>query len=190
MSENRAGARRTLVLLALTCIIPVAAGYLALYGWRPATTVNYGDLLPLGAPTPLRLNEHDGRDFDLSQLRGKWLLVTIDSGACDDYCQEKLTYVRQLRLTQGKDSDRIERVWLITDEVRPASGFIPQFEGTRHLFANPRELTARFPASNTARDHIYVVDPQGNVILRFPRNPNTKGMIKDITRLLRVSRVG
>ena len=189
-SEKTASGKRTLLLLALVCVIPVVASYLAFYLWRPANTTNYGDLLPVTSLSQVTLKEADGRPFELSQLRGKWVLAMIDSGACNDRCREKLTYMRQLRLTQGKDMDRIERVWLISDAVRPITGFIPQFDGTRELFVAQSDVVAKFPAATTPTDHIYIIDPLGNLFMRFPRDPDTKGMVKDLTRLLRVSRVG
>ena len=66
----------------------------------------------------------------LSQLRGKWLLVSIDSGRCDESCNRKLLYMRQLRLTQGKNTDRVERVWLISDGAVPPAEVAKEYEGT------------------------------------------------------------
>jgi cytochrome oxidase Cu insertion factor (SCO1/SenC/PrrC family) len=183
-------ARRTLLLLALVCLAPVVAGYWLFYFSPPSRFINYGDLLTGSTVASVRWKQPDGSEFNFEQLHGKWLLVSIDSGNCDDHCREKLTFMRQLRLSQGKDSERIERVWLIDDAVRPQHGFMPQFDGTREIFTGDASTLDQFPAPHSRRAHIYVIDPLGNVMLRFPRNPEPKAMINDITRLLKVSRIG
>ena len=56
--------------------------------------------------------------------------------------------------------------------------------------AQGNELLAKLPAGASVRDHIYLVDPLGNVMLRYPRDPDPSRVKKDLTRLLKVSRIG
>ena len=101
---------RPLWLLAALCIAPVIASYTAYYFWRPEGHVNYGELLePRAMPDP-PLALVDGKPFRLSELRHKWVMVVAHPAQCGDYCQKELVYLRQVRLAQGKDADRIERV--------------------------------------------------------------------------------
>jgi len=160
------------------------------YFWKPGHTVNYGDLIgPLPLPdTALALD--DGVPFRFSQLKGKWALVSLDSGNCAAHCDEKLLYMRQLRLTQGKDAERIERVWLISDDVQPRAGMMARYPGTWLVRAAGAGLSGFFPAKRAAADHIYLIDPLGNLMLRFPRDPDPRRMIKDLARLLRASQIG
>ena len=177
------------LIVALTAA-PVAASYLFFYFWPPQHTVNYGDLIgPHPLPDPA-LALADGARFRLSQLRGKWALVSVDSGNCDARCNEKLLYMRQLRLTQGKNADRVERVWLISDDVPPRAESIVQYPGTWLVRARAPELLGRFPAKEAVSDHIYLVDPLGNLMMRFPRKPDPQLMIKDLARLLKASQIG
>src|SRR5262245_19900591 len=122
--------RVSLWLIIAVTAAPVAASYLLYYFWPPARTVNYGELLePRQLPdAPLALA--DGSPFRLSQLKGKWVLLSVDSGRCDAGCDRKLLYMRQLRLTQGKDMERVERVWLISDAAAPRPEAIAAYEGT------------------------------------------------------------
>jgi hypothetical protein len=184
--------RRKLVslwlIIALTTA-PVAASYLIYYFWPPARTVNHGELIE---PRPLphaTLVLPDGTPFDLAQLKGRWLLVTIDGSRCDAHCEQKLVYMRQLRLTQGKNSDRVERLWLLSDNGAPAAPEALLKDDLRLARAD-RVLLDAFPAPRSVTDHIYVIDPLGNLMMRFPRNPDPKLMIKDIARLLKASRIG
>ena len=180
----------TLWLLVALTVAPVAASYLLYYFWQPEGRVNYGRLIePRELPDP-SLELADGKPFRLSQLRGKWLLATWDSAGCDANCDKKLLYMRQLRLTQGKNSDRIERVWLVSDDSPLSAEMIAQYEGTWIVKARGTGLIDLFPPQGSARNHIYLIDPLGNLMLRFPRDPDPRLMIKDLARLLKASQIG
>ena len=157
-----------LLLVALVCAAPVVLGTAAyLLRWSPGQPSNYGELIP---PTPVPA---------LKDLRGQWVLVSFDASACDAHCERKLYYMRQVRRAQGKDMDRVERLWVLTDAGKPRGDILPGIEGTRFAAFAPEG----FPGNT--RDHIYLVDPLGNVMLRFPRDPDPSRMIKDLQRLLK-----
>jgi len=172
------------------CAVPVVAAWLAYFVWPPASRSNYGELIPPRALSDPELEASDGRSARLSALRGKWVLVQIDRADCDAACRRKLLYMRQLRLMQGKDSERIERVWLVLDEGPLDRALLRQFEGTRVLRAGRSALLGEFSPADALRDHIFLVDPAGNLMLRYPRDPDPNGMKRDLSRLLSVSRIG
>ena len=158
--------------VALVCAAPVVLGTAAyFFGWGTGASGNYGELI---APRPLSAPA-------LAPLRGKWVLVTFDAAACDAYCEKKLYYMRQVRRAQGKDMERVERLWALIDEAKPRADILPGIEGTRIAQLAPEG----FPGH--PRDHIYLVDPLGNLMLRFPRDPDPSKMIKDLQRLLKYS---
>jgi hypothetical protein len=172
--------RAKLALLAAAFALPVVLAALAyVFDWAPGTTANYGELVT--PPRPL-----GGPPFDA--LRGKWVLVSFDAAACDAYCERKLYFMRQVRRAQGKDQDRVERLWVLTDDGRPRAQLLAAIEGTR--VERNVALAARFPAAASHADHLYVVDPLGNLIMRYPRDPDPSRMLKDLQRLLRLSQVG
>lgn len=169
--------RVTLLLIAIACAAPVILATLAYYfEWTPGSTGNYGELIP---PRPVK-----GAPFE--KLRGKWIMVTFDPAACDASCEKKLYYVRQSRRAQGKEQLRVERLWLLTDGGQPRAELLGAIEGT-HL-ASAGEVAKAFPGEPTR--HIYLVDPLGNLMLRFPPDPEPKRIIKDLNRLLKYSRIG
>lgn len=183
--------RRTLVLVAAVCIAPFVLSFALYYFWQPAGRVNYGELIEgVVVPTGTLAAAGEGKPFDFAQLRGRWVFVTIDSGACDNYCQNKLWKMRQVRLTQGKYPERIERVWLLNDEQPVAAPVHKEYEGTWVALARDSAVVKAFPSQGAQRDHIYLVDPLGNVVLRYPKDADPSRMKKDINRLLRVSRIG
>lgn len=190
MSEEKANPKRSLIslwVLLAVCIAPVLASYIAFYFWPPSDHVNYGELLE---PRPLpdaRLTRADGTPFHSHQLKGKWVLAIADSGRCDAYCQEKLVYMRQVRLAQGKETERIERVWFITDDASPAPSLVAEHQGAWLLRAG-NDFLNLFPVEGSRADHIYVIDPLGNLMMRYPRNADPRRMLKDVARLLRHSK--
>jgi hypothetical protein len=181
--------RRELIGLALVCIAPVAASYFLYYGWQPSHFKNYGDLIPLAPVAALAPVPKAAPVDDLAALRGKWLLVMTDAGACEKSCRDKLWQLRQLRLTQGKEMDRIVRVWLVDDAaaLRPLDA---DYEGTVVLPRSRFPELANMPAPASPRDHLYVIDPIGNLMMRFPKDADLNRVKKDLIHLLKASQIG
>lgn len=172
----------------LVILSPVVASYfLHTFKIRPDSTVNYGELIEVKALQGAATNLSDNTIFRSRQLRGQWTLLTIDSGECDQHCQKKLYLMRQVRLAQHTEKDRVERVWLINDDIQPDAEIMHQYEGTRLVLAKGRTLLEEFPAVESQLDHIYVIDPMGNLMMRYPRDPEPKKMVDDIKRLLKLS---
>lgn len=187
--QRRRGRRVALVILAF-CAAPTVAAWFAYFVCQPQSRTNYGELIAPRALSDPVLRRPDDTVFRLSQLRGKWVLLQIDSAACGDGCREKLLYMRQARLAQGRDAERIERVWLLDDDATPDASLLREHEGLQVARA-PRGIFLReFPSSGNPAGYIYVVDPRGNLMLRFPGRPDAHRMLRDLARLLRASRIG
>jgi cytochrome oxidase Cu insertion factor (SCO1/SenC/PrrC family) len=190
MSEKAPRNRRSLWLIGALCVAPVVASYLAYYFLPPAGHTNYGELVNAPPLPDARLQLVDGTAFETSALRGKWILLMVDSARCPEACRRKLFTLRQLRLTQGREMERIERAWLISDDGAVAPQLADDFRGTRMLRAAGSGWLAALPAARPMTDYIYVIDPLGNVVLRYAQDAEPGRMIKDLTRLLKTSRIG
>lgn len=182
--------RREILLLALVCVAPIVASYLAYYVWRPDSFRNYGELIAPVAMPGLAPGDAVPSDPAVTQIRGHWAFVMVASGACDQPCREKLWQMRQLRLTQGKDADRVVRTWIVDDSVTPSASLLREFEGTLVLQETGKALLPRLPATGSVRDHLYLVDPLGNLMMRFPKDADPNRIKKDLSKLLSVSRIG
>ena len=185
--------RLKLLALLLVCASPVIASYTAYYLMPPAGRTNYGDLIQPQRPVPeLRLAATDGTPYRFSALLGQWVLVQIDEGACGKPCVDKLYALRQQRTMTGKNRERLDRVWLLTDATPPAPVLARDYEGTIVLRADPAELARLFPAEPGRRieDYLYAIDPLGHLMMRFPADGDPARIRKDLSRLLRASRVG
>ena len=188
--ERRRRGRIKALGIFVVCLVPFLAAYVLYYFWTPASRMNYGDLLPVHALPGILGTRPGGAALTAADLRGRWVLVHADTGACGDACQRKLYKLRQVRLAQGKNFERVERVWLLLDDA-PPSGADPQlFDGVFVVRPKDRAALAVFPAASDVRDHIYLVDPLGNVMLRYPKDADPTRMVKDLQRLLKVSQIG
>lgn len=181
---------RTLWLVAAVCIAPFVASFIAYYFYQPEGRINYGTLMDARQLPRTSMTLTDGGAFTLKQLEGKWLFVVVDDATCDEYCEKKLWQIRQVRKTQGKYPERIERVWLITGQGDPAQRLRAEFDGTWLVKAAGSKVLDALPVEGTLRDHIYLVDPLGNLVLRYPRDADPSRMRKDLERLLKISRIG
>jgi cytochrome oxidase Cu insertion factor (SCO1/SenC/PrrC family) len=190
---QRRSQRLKLMAILLVCAAPVIASYLAYYVMPPLGRTNFGDLIEPQRPIPdLRLSAPDGAAFKFESLRGRWVLLQFDSGQCDPACVDKLYALRQQRTMTGKDRERIERVWLIGDAAAPPDVLASDYAGTIALRVDPAELGAVFPveAGRRLQDYLYVIDPLGNLMMRFPATGEPARIRKDLGRLLKASRVG
>jgi cytochrome oxidase Cu insertion factor (SCO1/SenC/PrrC family) len=184
-----------LALLALVCAAPVVASFLAYYVFKPTGgTTNYGALIEPQRPIPdsLVVTDAAGKPLKLASLRGRWLMISVDGSACDRACVTKLYFMRQVRATQGPERERIVTVWLRTDGGAVADIIKHAYPDTDMLVADPAAVAAWLPADAGTRDtdHIYVVDPNGNLMMRFPKDPDPTKIKVDVTKLLKWSSIG
>lgn len=170
------------------CALPFAAALVAYFLFPPSGRTNYGELVEPKAMPPVRLERLDGRAFALADLKGRWVLLQVDAPECAQSCQAKLFNMRQSRLAQGDNADRIERVWLVTGDRAPPAELARLYDGAVVARTTP-ELVGALPGAE-ARDYIYLIDPRGNLMLRFPKDADPKRMIKDLQRLLKYSSTG
>lgn len=186
MSRLKTNRIRLLLIIGLF-LLPLAASYLAYYVWQPTARKNYGELV---RQVDVRVSGVglDGKPMDTARLKGKWVMVYVGGGACPKTCRDLLYYMRQARTSQGKEMDRIERLWLLTDEAVPAAGLQARHVGLHYLRPEVSPV-AQFSGSETGA-RLYLIDPLGHLMMRWPQNPDPGRMIKDIRLLLKASQIG
>jgi len=191
-ARTRSGRLMMLIVL-IICTLPVIASYLTYYVIRPEGRRHYGELIQPQRPLPaLVARDLDGRPHELTELKGQWLLLTVGAAACDEACGQRLYWQRQLRESLGKEKERMDRVWLITDDGQVPAALLPALHDAVLWRVAPDDL-ARWlqPAAGHAlQDHLYLVDPLGNWMLRFPAPMDLQGAgraKRDLDRLLRAA---
>jgi hypothetical protein len=192
-SQGVAGGRWKLLGILVLCSLPVLATYLAYFVVRPQGHASLGELIspvrPIGAQVGLELT---GAVRPLASLKGQWLLVSVASGSCDQDCQQRLFLQRQLRETLGKGKERVDWVWLINDDAPVAPSMHKPLADAIVLRVEPSTLDHWLGASaeRPYSEFLFVVDPLGNAMMRFPARFDGAGAAKarrDLDRLLRAS---
>ena len=187
--------RWILLLLAIVCAAPIAVSYFMYYVVKPSGgSTSYGTLVEPQRPIPesLVVTGEDGKPLKLDTLRGHWLLISVDDTACDKACVTKLYFMRQIRAAQGPERERVVEVWLRTGAGNVADVIQKAYPDTNMLLADPAQVSAWLPTANGTKvtDHIYMVDPNGNLMMRFPKDPNPSKIKGDVTKLLKWSSIG
>jgi len=193
--QRRAGSGRgKLLLILLACAAPVIASYLTYYVIRPEGRSNYATLIDPARemPAALPLIDLQGHAVSPATLRGQWLIVVAGPAACNTDCEKRLFAQRQLREMTGRERDRIDKVWLVTDSapVKP--------ELLAALAATPATQVLRVPAvdlgawlagapGESLDSHLYLVDPMGRWMMRAPAQLDPAKFKRDIDRVLRAS---
>jgi hypothetical protein len=190
----RRNGRLKLFVLLLVCAAPIIASYVTYYIIKPSGRTNYGAFIDQRShPMPkLASTTLDGRPETLENYAGKWIMVKVGGGACDEACTKQLFAMRQLRTMQGKNMDRVERVWLITDKEPVDTMLIRQYDDMHMLRVSPEQLAKWLPveAGTRLEDHIFLVDPRSNLMMRFPKDPDPRKVHKDLSKLLKASAIG
>jgi hypothetical protein len=196
--EKASGAAATagrlrMLLILLVCAAPVIASYFTYYVIRPEGRRNFGDLIDPQRPLPAAQGVTlEGRAQPLSLLKDQWLLVSVAGGACDERCQAHLYLQRQLRESLGREKDRVDWVWLISDEAPVAQALMPALKDATVLRVPAAVLSSWLEpaAGRQLTDHLFVIDPMGHWMMRMPAGlaVDSAGKAKrDLERLLRAS---
>lgn len=178
--------RRTIVLVALAVAAPVLLSYAAYYLFPRTAFTNYGELLPTKPIADIAGTRSDGAAWRLADQKGRWTLVVATSGSCDSPCARALYAMRQARTIQGREMDRVDRVWLVTDATPPAPALLADHPGLVVVRVDAAAARA-LPRGSGA---IHLVDPLGNQVLAWPADPDIKRLANDLSRLLKASRIG
>lgn len=193
--------RLQMLALAALFFVPLALAFWLYYGphaWRPGRSANQGDLIDPPRPLPeFDLAVAGGSPADAHWLRGKWTMLYIGDGACDERCRQALYLTRQSRIALNRDADRVRRVF-----VTYGSAYDYDFVEREHPDLvvvmlggqDGRDLLARLPVYGDGppgtAGRIYLVDPLGNLMMSYPANAPDKALLKDLERLLRLSHIG
>ena len=197
-----------MLVVLLVCAAPVVASYVTYFFIRPQGRTNYSELISPARPMPagLALKDLKGGAVSTASLRGQWLLVVVSHGACDARCERLLWLQRQLHETLGKEKDRVDKLWLVDDGAVPrretllaaiaapatsasATAPVAGFAPTQVLTVGRTELASWLEpaAGQSLGDHLYIVDPQGDWMMRAPADPDPARLKRDVEKLLRAS---
>jgi cytochrome oxidase Cu insertion factor (SCO1/SenC/PrrC family) len=175
-----------LALIGAITLAPVVASYAVYYFAPRSAGANYGTLLATAPAPELAGRSGAGAPFRLGDLKGRWVLVVGAAGRCDDACARSLYATRQARTMQGREQERIVRVLLLGGDAAPDAALLAENPGLEVAHVAPEAL-ARLPGGAAA---IVLIDPLGNLVLRYPADADAKGLARDLGRVLKASGIG
>ena len=197
--------RITILLVFLTCALPIAAAFYLYFFDKPEGTNNYGTILDPQVDVSTDVFKNiNGDDFTMQQVADKWVLIQVINSNCDEVCQNTMYFQRQSRASKGKEQGRNERVVFVTDDGPLETLLLRQFPDVHFVRASEDQLKSWLPLEQgivgnkgsadigTVRDHVFVADPLGHVMMRFPPNNTLQfdKFRKDVSRLLWASNIG
>jgi hypothetical protein len=188
------------VLIFLMFLVPLVTAVLLQperFGSDPVNTVNRGDLVD--PPVPLDLNRvmTTGGTPAVDIAAGRWLVLHLLSNPCDERCQSVMTDLRQIHIGTGRHRDEVALLLIgSTDYAKTAASIYDGFH-----FAETGELgfaaslTAAYGASGgrplDSGDGVigstFIVDPEGNLMLRYAPGYDRADLNKDLKKLLKWS---
>jgi len=191
--------RRILIGLALMFFAPLGLSFYLYYGkgWRPGGRVNAGELIEPARPLPplaLPLLGSGAGETDAQFLKGKWTLLYVQHGRCDDECRRHLYDTRQVRLALDREMNRVQRVFIGDSDCCDIKELKTAHPDLIAIRASPADeplldlLPVRTGAVNSHR--VVLIDPLGNAMLFYAPEVKSKGMLEDMKRLLRLSSIG
>ena len=158
---------------------------------------NYGTLIsPVRQVNDIPLKKLDNSDFKLSELRGAWVMVSIGQSSCQKSCQDNLYKMRQIRKAVGEDRSRINRVFMLTDKsnIQSFNELLTHYSKMEVIIPtgdNYKQLISGFSINDeSAEDGIFIIDPLGNYMMAYPKDADAEEILKDVRRLLKVSKIG
>ena len=193
LRRTRNGRLKMLAVLAV-CAAPVIASYFTYFVIRPDGRNNYSELIVPSRelPAALPLKDLAGQPVPAASLRGQWLLVVVSDAACNAVCEKYLYLQRQLRETLGREKERVDKLWLITDAGVPRPAVLQAIEqnAPATVLRVPRAALSAWlvpSAGQTLEAQLYLVDPMGQWMMRTPVDPDPAKLKRDLERLLRAS---
>lgn len=160
---------------------------------------SHGDLYdPLVSLPDVPLDDpYTDKNADAS-LHGKWSLLYVSAGRCGETCVHNLYSMRQIRLAVSRYARNLQRVWMTDlDDQSVLTDVLSDYKGTLILPMDtgkpplPLEKFAMPPIAEPLQaDCLYVIDPRGNLVLRYRAGADPEGVISDLTRLLKSSEIG
>ena len=180
-------ARLYVLLIFFACAAPVALSFLTYYVWKPEKLMNYGELLQSGSPTTASsAAAHAATSNPGNPYPGKWVMLLIDEPSCPASCEKRLYAMRQTVRAMEMKKDKLAQVWIISPAGAPKAELLAQYPNT-DLLVHDLAWLPKLPEPNVGR--IFLLDPNGVPVLRYPEDPDVKRMMKDLGRLLDVKRM-
>ena len=175
----------------LVCAAPIIAAFVVYFYFKPTGNSQTGELvLPQRPAVTLGAQLLTGEPFEFAQRKGQWSMVIAGPSACAAQCQAQLYNMRQIRTSTGKNRERVERVWLVTDAGPIDAALLNQHPGLLVArVAAPSLVPWLSPAVEQLAGRLWLVDMRGNLMMQYAPGADPKGIRRDVGKLLYINKV-
>jgi cytochrome oxidase Cu insertion factor (SCO1/SenC/PrrC family) len=195
--RSQTRSRLTLLLIVALFVAPLLAAiwlYQRVQDEGVWDTVNHGRLIRPAQPLEgVELSDIDGDPVTGEDLRERWTLLFIPGSPCEAACRKNIYHMRQVWASLGREAPRVQR-WLLVDSPdrhAALAGFLEDYPRMAVVVDRQRRLIGPLKgAIELDEPAIYLVDPLGNLMMAFPQSLDPRDMLKDLKKLLKVSRIG
>ena len=195
--------RQAFVLLGLMFMAPAFVAWVmhnsTEEGWRPDGTTNRGILVhparPLTLPADMEMADVSVNDY----LRGKGSPFDTRDADCDAVCNGNLYKMRQVNIAQNENMKRVQRLYLVEGAELPGTldelleKEYPKMDVGLLSPVQAEQIAQDFLVDGVrmqGAERIYIVDPLGNLMMYYSADANPSGMLKDLKKLLKYSKIG
>ena len=178
-------------------VAPVVAAYALFFlGITPPAYSNKGELLdPIIDVESFALSDDSNNVLGREAItEHKWHMMYFVGSSCDDACNQTLYNMRQINIAAGKYANRLQR--LLVHLEAPGEEFqalvAKEYPQARHVNANAETIVTALQevGPQFRANEIYIMDPLGNIMLRYTREQSYKDILHDLKKLFKVSQIG
>ena len=185
----------TLWFVILSFVAPVVAAYAMFFLGNPTSFTNHGEILAHVVDIDeLSLMNENREPMQRDEITDNWKLLVFANANCDDACNQTLYNMRQINIALGKHANRFSRmiIHFNTPNAEFAQLIEQQYPHARHAYAKRAVVLKAFApvSSSIDQNEVYIMDPIGNIIMRYTAESPPKGMLKDMKKLLKASQIG
>ncbi|MEA1889556.1 MAG: SCO family protein [Pseudomonadota bacterium] len=184
----------TVWFVVLTFVAPVVIAYIVFFFGNVSTFTNKGEILnPIVDISSLKLKDENNALIAKEKLTYKWRLISFVGSDCDEACNSRLYDVRQIHKTLGKNQHRVLRMII---HLGPPSEELnelinKEYPKALNFFGDEKVINqALGKTANIKENEIYIMDPRGNIMMRFTQDQPNKDFQKDLGKLLKASQIG
>jgi cytochrome oxidase Cu insertion factor (SCO1/SenC/PrrC family) len=187
----------TLWFVVAAFVLPVAAAYLMFFsGFTPSAFTNKGELIqPVIDIEALAIVDDSNVSVERDDVtKRKWNMVYFAGASCDQACNDSLLKIRQVNIAVGKNAYRLRH--MIVHLEPPDETFQAliksDYPDARRLYADRQKIRAVLQPISGGSDAntVYLMDPIGNIMMRFTEEMPGKWLIHDLNKLFKVSQIG
>ena len=188
----------TVWFVVLAFIAPVALAYIMFFFVDVKSFVNHGEILnPIVHISSFELTNKSGEIIPEKELTYKWRLISFVAKDCDQQCETRLFDTRQIHTSLGKNQHRLSRMFV---HLEPAGDSFSTLIAESHpdvIHVNGHvDIIIKALGDNIRDDasitnnETYIMDPMGNVMMRFTQEQPSKEFLYDLKKLLKASQIG